>query len=79
MNAHVERSATPTRVPGNSRVRTAESRNREKTAVKLGLISAAIFELEMQPLNVSEIFLAYIQPANGISAIWRGDRKCFAA
>ncbi len=33
----------------------------------------------MQPLNVSEIFLAYTHAANGISAIWWGDRQCFAA
>jgi hypothetical protein len=57
----------------------AENHTREKSAVKLGLISAAIFRFDLQPLNVSEIFLAYTPPANGISAIRWGDRQCFAA
>ena len=43
---------------GNSCVRTAANHNREKAAVKLGLISAAFFRFDLQPLNVSEIFLA---------------------
>jgi hypothetical protein len=63
----------------NSCVRTAANHNREKSAVKLGLISAAIFGFDLQPLNVSEIFLTYTQSANGISAIRWGDRQCFAA
>jgi hypothetical protein len=74
-----ERPATGMSVVGNPCVSTAENHNREKTAVKLGLISAAVFALAVQPPNVSEIFLAYTRAANGISAIWWGNRQCFAA